>query len=161
MSWPSRSPEETFALGRALADAQQEASSPGWVVSLVGPLGAGKTQFAKGVAEGWGLAPDQVSSPTFVIANEWAAPSGLRLVHADWYRIENELELEGAGLHDWLAPATGLLVEWGDRFPACLPADRLEVRLDPGAGSAERRIEAQAGGPHSRHTLDAWSASCP
>ncbi|MAE93674.1 MAG: tRNA (adenosine(37)-N6)-threonylcarbamoyltransferase complex ATPase subunit type 1 TsaE [Deltaproteobacteria bacterium] len=161
MSWPSRSPEETRALGRNLARALAERSQGrGWVVSLIGPLGAGKTQFAKGVAEGLGVPASQVASPTFVIANEWSSPGGGRLVHADWYRIESELELETAGLHDWLAPGTGLLVEWGDRFPAALPADRLEVRIDAGAGPDDRRVEAHPGGPASREALEAWSAAC-
>lgn len=159
MSWPSRSPEETRALGRNLAQALQERSrGKGWVVSLIGPLGAGKTLFAKGVAEGLGVPAAQVSSPTFVIANEWPSPEGGRLVHADWYRVESELELEAAGLHDWLAPGTGLLVEWGDRFPAALPADRLEVHLKAGAGALDRQVSAQPGGPASRETLEAWSA---
>ncbi len=158
MPWHSRSPAETRALGRGLA-----ASSPdeGGVVSLAGPLGAGKTVLAKGVAEGLGLDPERTASPTFVIASEVGTPGGLRLVHADFYRVESADELEAAGLHDWLAPGTFLLVEWGDRFPEVLPGDRLEVRLVPLEDDSARRVEANGGGPLARAWLDRWRKRCP
>lgn len=161
-AWPSKSPAETSALGRALADALLHADGvEGWVVSLIGPLGAGKTLFAKGLAEGLGIPPARVSSPTFVIANEYQGASELRLVHADWYRIGSEAELSAAGLHDWLAPGVGLIVEWGDRFPDALPFDRLEVELNPGDGEEDRRVRATAGGPVSTLVLECWSSACP
>lgn len=125
-----------------------------------GPLGAGKTEFAKGVAEGLGLSPSQITSPTFAIANEWACPDGTRFVHADWYRVDNALDLEAAGLDDWLEPGTGLLVEWAERFSECLPIDHLEVRLEPGAEAADRLLSAEAGGVSSKAVLSAWSSSC-
>ncbi len=130
-------------------------------MSLNGPLGAGKTLFAKGLAEGLGIDPSRVSSPTFVIANEYESAAGTRVVHADWYRVEHEAELEGAGLRDWLAPDTGLIVEWADRFPEALPADRLEVELRAGAAVDEREVWATAGGPGAAAALEAWSAACP
>lgn len=161
-AWLSKSPAETSALARALAGALLEATGvKGWVVSLSGPLGAGKTLFAKGLAEGLGIPPAGVSSPTFVIANEYTAAAELRLVHADWYRIESEAELTAAGLHDWLAPGVGLVVEWGDRFPDALPSDRLEVELRLGEGEEDRRICAVAEGPVSTLVLERWSAACP
>ncbi|MCP3984255.1 MAG: tRNA (adenosine(37)-N6)-threonylcarbamoyltransferase complex ATPase subunit type 1 TsaE [bacterium] len=160
--WPSKSPAETSALGRALADALlQTGDVKGWVVSLNGPLGAGKTLFAKALAEGLGIEPSRVSSPSFVIANEYEPTSELRLVHADWYRVESEDELSAAGLHDWLAPGVGLVVEWGDRFPAALPSDRLEVELRPGEGEDDRLLCVAASGPCSTAVLEHWSASCP
>ena len=141
MRWTSRSPAKTRAAGRALASAFDEA---GAVVVLTGPLGAGKTVFAKGVAEGLGLAGDALASPTFVLASELETPGGLRLVHADLYRVESLGELEAAGWWDWLAPGTVVLVEWGERLPEALPPDRLELRLsgptpDGGARSGEAR----------------------
>ncbi len=157
----SQSPAETRALGRALAAAlDAETGNEGWVVALNGPLGAGKTEFAKGLAEGLGLSPSQITSPTFAIANEWACPGGTRLVHADWYRIENAIDLEAAGLDDWLEPGTGLLVEWGERFPEALPADRLELRLVPGDAAADRWLSAEAGGISAKAVLSAWSQAC-
>jgi tRNA threonylcarbamoyladenosine biosynthesis protein TsaE len=168
MSWRSRNPAETRALGRGLAQAAAGAAG-GLVVTLVGPLGAGKTVFAKGVAEGLGLDSARVASPTFVVAAEFDAPGGCRLVHADLYRIGDEAELEAAGWLDWLAPGTLLLVEWGDRFPEALPKDHLEVRIvrapAPEACAApdegERRVEARAGGPAAAAVLARWRERCP
>ncbi|MBW2245121.1 MAG: tRNA (adenosine(37)-N6)-threonylcarbamoyltransferase complex ATPase subunit type 1 TsaE [Deltaproteobacteria bacterium] len=161
-NWPSKSPTETSALARALAIALlQVGDGKGWVVSLNGPLGAGKTHFAKALAEGLGIDPARVSSPTFVIANEYEAAREFRLVHADWYRVESEDELMASGLHDWLAPGVGLVVEWGDRFPEALPEDRLEVELRPGEAIEDRQVCVTAAGPVSRAALERWSAACP
>lgn len=155
MPFRSRSPDETRALARALAGCVGE---EGLVLTLAGSLGAGKTVFAKGLAEGLGLDPDRVTSPTFVIAHELATPRGLRLVHADWYRVEHEEELEAAGLADWLASGTLLVVEWGERFPEALPADRLAVRLEPepSGDAGARRIEARPGGEGAEAALSCW-----
>ena len=161
MSWHSRNPDETRALARALAEALCDvAGGRGWIVSLIGPLGAGKTQFAKGLAEGLGLRERDVTSPTFVLANEWETPHG-RLVHADWYRIETFADLDAAGLPDWLEPGTGFVVEWADRFPEALPADHLRVEIHAGDDADERRIVAHGEGPISEAVLARWRALAP
>jgi tRNA threonylcarbamoyladenosine biosynthesis protein TsaE len=159
--WRSPSPDETRALARALAGA---IAADGEVVSLVGPLGAGKTVFAKGMAEGFGLPAALLASPTFTIAQEVPLPARAggprRLVHADCYRIESAGELEAAGLSDWLAPGTVLITEWGDRFAAAFGAERLEVRIrehDDGA----REVAATAFGPRAERTLARWRERCP
>jgi tRNA threonylcarbamoyladenosine biosynthesis protein TsaE len=134
------------------------------VVVLAGALGAGKTVFAKGVALGLGIPEEQLASPSFVIAAEFpsaCATGPARLVHADAYRVVHAEELEAAGLFDWLAPGCLLLLEWGDRFPESLPADRLDVHLSVGAAPEQRRVEARAGGPASRALLEAWIQRCP
>ncbi len=165
MRWISRNPADTRALAAGLAAALV---SEGGVVGLVGPLGAGKTVFAKGLASGLGIDPGVLSSPTFVIAGEFplsAAAPVERLVHADFYRVADGLELEMAGLADWLAPGTLLLAEWADRFPRDLPDDRIEVRMEPAAADPEERaVEAQAlGGPGSvsEQVLGRWRERCP
>lgn len=153
----SPSPEATRAAGRALGRAIDR---DGAVIALVGPLGAGKTVFAKGVAEGLGVDPGAVASPTFVIANEYPAPGGRTLVHVDCYRVASVGELEAAGLLDWLAPGSVVLVEWGDRFPEALPADRLRVELARGTGDASRReLSAVASGPAAEALLARWRAA--
>jgi tRNA threonylcarbamoyladenosine biosynthesis protein TsaE len=134
------------------------------VVSLVGLLGAGKTEFAKGLAEGLGLPEGRVVSPTFAIAQELALPARPgrpgRLVHADCFRLETRAELEAAGLTDWLAPGCVLVAEWGDRFEAALGSDRLEVRiLELADGS--REISGRALGPGALRTLARWRERCP
>jgi tRNA threonylcarbamoyladenosine biosynthesis protein TsaE len=154
MRWPSRSPEETRRAGAELAE---EVGRQGAIVALVGGLGAGKTVFAKGVAEGLGLPPGLLASPTFTIAQELPTAGGLRLVHADLFRIGSGAELEAVGWLDWLGPGVLLLVEWADRLPEELPSDHLEVRIlrDP-ADPGERTLEARAHGPRAAALLARW-----
>jgi tRNA threonylcarbamoyladenosine biosynthesis protein TsaE len=134
------------------------------VVSLSGPLGAGKTEFAKGLAEGLGLDPTALASPTFTIAHELPLPPHAgrpaRLVHADCFRLEAASELEGAGLDDWLGAGTLLVAEWGERFPAAFGPERLEVRIEEEADGA-RRVSARARGAAAGAVLSRWSARCP
>lgn len=144
------------AIETVLADAGAE--EPVVVVALIGPLGAGKTEWVKGLAEGLGVDPKLVASPTFVIASEY--PGRRRLAHVDLYRIESEAELEATGFVDLLAPGTVVAVEWADRFPEALPADRIEVRLARvGAGEAteEREVELRATGPVAWKGIGAWT----
>jgi len=131
------------------------------VVALVGPLGAGKTAFVQGLAEGLGVDPAEVSSPTFAIASEYPEVGGLRLVHVDLFRLESEAELEATGFRDLLAPDVVLAVEWADRLPQALPRDRLEVRIERGAGAeaTHREIFAVALGPAAAELLARWSAA--
>jgi tRNA threonylcarbamoyladenosine biosynthesis protein TsaE len=127
----------------------------GLVVGLVGPLGAGKTEWVKGLAEGLGIAPGVVTSPSFVVANEYRGRGGRRLVHADFFRVESSAELESAGLRDWLEPGAVVAAEWSDRFPEALPGDRLDVELLPETDGA-RVVTARAGGPVSGRALARW-----
>jgi tRNA threonylcarbamoyladenosine biosynthesis protein TsaE len=160
MPWHSRSPAETHALARGLAEALP---GNGGVVTLNGPLGAGKTVFAKGLAEGLGVDPARLASPTFVLASELPLGPGARierLVHADFYRIEHGRELEAAGLDDWLAPGTLLLAEWGERFAEWLPEDRLEVAL-LAEGAESRGLRVRAHGPVAEDALARWRDRCP
>ena len=113
------SPEATRAAAGALARA---VGPEGLLIALIGPLGAGKTVFAKGLAEGLGIDPAVVASPTFVIASEYPVPDGRRLAHIDLYRVESAAELEAAGFLDWLEPGVLVAVEWADRLPEALPA---------------------------------------
>jgi tRNA threonylcarbamoyladenosine biosynthesis protein TsaE len=161
----SRSAEESrraaALLGAAIAVAGGAEREP-IVVALVGPLGAGKTVWVKGLAEGLGVDPKLVASPTFVIASEYPRRGrGIRrLAHVDLYRLESEAELEAAGFLDLLAPGTVVAVEWADHFPAALPADRIEVRIErPRAdGPDVRDVELRAGGPGAWKVIGEWTA---
>ena len=117
-------PEETRALGARFAGELPA----GAVVSLEGPLGAGKTQFVKGFASAQGHG-GEVSSPTFTLVHEYAG--GARpLVHFDWYRLDEAGEVAGLGWDDYLESGETLLVEWGDRFPELLPPGAWRVRFE-------------------------------
>lgn len=120
----SHHPEETLNLGRALAAELR----PGDVLALAGDLGAGKTHFTKGLAEGLGVEAD-VTSPTFTLVHEY--PGGrLPLVHIDLYRLEEATEVLGIGLDDYLAGDGVTVIEWADKFEALMPPDVRWVRFN-------------------------------
>ncbi|MFQ5615878.1 MAG: tRNA (adenosine(37)-N6)-threonylcarbamoyltransferase complex ATPase subunit type 1 TsaE [Anaerolineales bacterium] len=97
----------------------------GDVICLIGDLGSGKTTLVQGVAAGWGSL-DQVTSPTFVLANAYRHPGGGRLFHIDAYRLSGPTEAEALDLDTMLA--TGLLVvEWADHILDALPTSYLRV----------------------------------
>lgn len=137
----SLDPEETRAAGRALG----RAALPGTVLALRGPLGAGKTQLTKGVAEGLDV-PDVVNSPTFVLMNEHVGR--IRLFHVDAYRLADPEEAFAAGLLDDRELDGVTVIEWADRLDGWLPLDRLDISLVPGVGATERRIAWEARGSH-------------
>jgi tRNA threonylcarbamoyladenosine biosynthesis protein TsaE len=106
-------------------------------VALIGPLGAGKTELAKGVAEGLGVT-SVVNSPTFVLMNEHTGR--LRLFHIDAYRLEDPEEALAAGLFDDRQAAGIAVVEWADRLGDRLPAERLELTIEPAPDGSDRRV---------------------
>ncbi len=119
----SRSPEQTRRLGARLGALLE----PGDVICLSGDLGAGKTTFVQGIAQGWGSL-DAVSSPTFVLVNMYRRADGGRLYHLDAYRLGSALEAEDLDLELMLAGGP-LLVEWPERIQAVLPKECLWVRM--------------------------------
>ena len=109
-TYTSHSPEETLALGEAWG----RAASAGWVIGLSGDLGAGKTQLAKGIARGLGVA-GRVHSPTFTLVNEYAG-GRLPLFHVDLYRLETQEQIIAAGLEEYFHPAGVSVIEWVERW---------------------------------------------
>lgn len=112
-------------------------------VVLTGDLGAGKTQFAKGFAAGIGV-DDDITSPTFNILFEYVGDE-LPLLHFDLYRLDTEDELEGIDFFGLLESGGVCLVEWGDKFPAAMPDERLDVTIDV-SDDDERVISVQGCG---------------
>lgn len=119
----SDGPAATRAIGRALG----REAAPGTLIALVGELGAGKTQLAKGVAEGLDIT-SVVNSPTFVLMNEHVGR--LRLYHVDAYRLESPEEAPAAGLIDDRQADGVVVIEWADRLDGWLPPDRLEIVIE-------------------------------
>lgn len=129
------SEEETIALGEGFAR-QLPARA---VVLLIGNLGAGKTTLAKGIVQGLGAAPpDEVSSPTFTLIHEYG--DARRVYHIDLYRLDEAREVATLGLDDLFDQEAVILIEWGERFPELMPAERWEVRLQQ-VGEDVREIE--------------------
>ena len=131
------SEEETIALGERLA----REFLPRQVVLLIGQLGAGKTTLAKGIVKGLGAAdPEEVSSPTFTLIHEYGRDG--RVYHVDLYRLDEPRELATLGLEDLFEREAVVLIEWGERFPQILPAERTEIRIAV-AEDDTRQIEVQ------------------
>ncbi len=119
----TRSAEETIELGRRIASELPRRA----VVLLIGNLGAGKTTLAKGIVSGLSDAsPDEVSSPTFTLIHEYG-----RVYHIDLYRLDRPEEIATLGLDEIFDRDAVVLIEWGERFPQLMPADRYEIRLRP------------------------------
>jgi tRNA threonylcarbamoyladenosine biosynthesis protein TsaE len=115
----------TCRLARALAKALQ----PGLVVALAGPLGAGKTRFVQATAEGLGVPADVVTSPTFVLLNEYLE-GRLPVYHFDTYRLPNANEFCDLGPDEYFFGSGVCLIEWADRVASILPRQRLEITIE-------------------------------
>lgn len=126
----------TVAVGRDLARRLR----PGTVVLLEGPLGAGKTAFARGLAEGLGCDGDDVSSPTFTIVQEYRGRC--RLQHVDLYRVAPS-EVDDLGLED-LVEGSIMAVEWPDRWTRA-PEGATRVTIEM-LGDSRRRIRIKTPG---------------
>jgi tRNA threonylcarbamoyladenosine biosynthesis protein TsaE len=126
---------------RALAAALAAVAQPGDLIGLIGELGAGKTQFAKGFGVGLGIA-DTIVSPSFVLMAEYVGR--LPLFHADLYRLADAAEALAGGLIDDRQGQGVTLVEWAERLAGALPDARLDILID-GAGDDPRRITLRPG----------------
>lgn len=120
----SHSPEQTARFGARFG----ERLTPGDVMCVSGELGAGKTTLITGIGRGWG-ALDQVTSPTFVLVNEYRRADGQRLWHLDCYRLNSGAEALAFGFDDLLAAEGVMLIEWPERILEVLPPERLNLHL--------------------------------
>src|SRR5947208_17088372 len=142
-------PAETFELGRRLGAALRE----GDFVALLGEVGAGKTLFVRGAAEGAGAEP--ATSPSFALANLYRGGK-VPLQHLDLYRLSGPAELFALGFDDLIAAPAATLCEWADRAGTALPQDRLEISLSM-TGEETRSALVAARGPRSAELLAAFA----
>ncbi|MCX7847830.1 MAG: tRNA (adenosine(37)-N6)-threonylcarbamoyltransferase complex ATPase subunit type 1 TsaE [bacterium] len=132
---------------------------PGDVIALSGPLGSGKTCFARGIIAALASNPDQFQgSPSFALVQEYPSPLAT-LCHFDFYRINSPEELLAIGWYDYLSPRHICLVEWADRFPHLLPTRSLWLRFDI-TGPHSRRI-AVASHPSTTSNLSLYPFPTP
>ena len=142
----SHSPAET----RALAARLGARLTSGDVVALNGELGSGKTEFVHGLAEGLGVPPQMVASPSFTLMHEY--PGRLTLVHVDLYRLEDLPPEILPDLEEYLSGPQVVAVEWARRLAPLLPGDYLAVHLEI-MGESDRRLTFTGHGPRSRDLL--------
>lgn len=146
----SHSVEQTRALGARLG----RILTGGEVIALIGPLGAGKTQWVKGLSDGAGVTDlDAVNSPTFVLVNEYAGR--VHIHHLDAYRLAGPAELSALGFDEMIDSGSTVVIEWADRVMSVLPEDCLTITMEI-AGLTERRIRGLSDGPTSSRLLRAW-----
>ena len=129
----TESEAETIIEGEKLG----QTLSPGAVIALYGGLGAGKTAFTRGIAEGLGIKMC-VQSPTFTIVNEY--PGEIPLFHFDMYRLETEHELFDIGWDEYIERGGVCVVEWSEKVPSAFPPDTITVKLE-NLGERKRRLE--------------------
>lgn len=117
----SFSAEDTYELGRSIG----MNANPGLVITMDGDLGAGKTLFTQGLAEGLGIT-EPVNSPTFTILQIYDT-GRLPLYHFDVYRIEDPYEMDEVGFDDFIYGEGVSVIEWSGQIDDILPDDRLEI----------------------------------
>ena len=140
MQITTHSADETQALGQKLASRL----APGDVIAYFGDLGAGKTAFTRGLAQGLGIT-DPVTSPTYTIVNEYLS-GRIPLFHFDMYRLSSSDELFDIGWEDYLSRGGVWAVEWGENVEDALQ-DAIRVTIEKDADEPDTRHITITGGP--------------
>lgn len=143
----SRSPEQTRRLGTRIGSLLAKRD----VIFLSGDLGAGKTTLVQGIAHGWGTT-DNVSSPTFVLVNEYHRKSGDILFHMDAYRLQDAAEALDLDVDNMMEDGA-LLVEWAERIQEALPKNALWINMR-WIADEQRELEFTAHGERSQALMD-------
>lgn len=148
MVFQTKSSAETIRIGKSIGSRLL----PGDVVALVGELGAGKTQFIKGLAAGVGIGnPTYISSPSFTLINEY--PGKIPFYHIDLFRLEREKEAEELGLEDYFQGGGITAIEWADKIPSLLPKEMLFIHIAY-VGKNIRSIEINGKGKRFEDLVD-------
>lgn len=138
---------QTDALGAALANALPG----GTVVALCGTLGAGKTRLVQAIAQACGVDRRTVTSPTFVLVQEY--PGRRTIYHLDAYRLNSPEEFLDLGAEEYFQSDGLILIEWADRVEACLPSDRVDIRIEVESDTA-RCFEIVGRGPRGSAAIE-------
>lgn len=142
----SKNREDTEKFGRELAKHLRA----GDTVLLDGPMGAGKSELARGIARGLGIT-GSVPSPSFTILNCYSSGS-VPLYHFDWWRVGDESELYDIGAEEYIGGDGICLIEWFEKGPSLLPENALKITIRP-TGDEEREIETVSLGDFRNITL--------
>ena len=136
----TKGPEDTRLLGREIGALLKS----GDAVAIFGELGAGKTTLVKGLAEGAGIT-DFVSSPSFVIINEYAGR--MPFYHIDLYRLEDEREIESLAIDEYFKGGGVVAIEWAERLKGSLPESCITIMIEP-VNEHERAITIEEKAPN-------------
>ena len=137
LHWPNEAACEAFARGLAAREGIGHA-----LVELHGPLGAGKTTFARHLLRALGV-PDRIKSPTYALMEPYALPTGGAATHLDFYRFADPREWLDAGLRDVFGAPGLKLIEWPDNARGLLPLADLRLAIEPQDDqSREVRVDA-------------------
>ncbi|MBU1088181.1 MAG: tRNA (adenosine(37)-N6)-threonylcarbamoyltransferase complex ATPase subunit type 1 TsaE [Candidatus Omnitrophica bacterium] len=120
----TNTPEQTIVWGKQLA----RFLKPGDVIALSGNLGAGKTTFVKGIAQGLGINKKQVNSPSYVLIREYKGKN-IELFHCDLYRLDNVEQISFLGIEDYFDREGVLVIEWAKRAGDLLPDQYLDISI--------------------------------
>ena len=160
MVFRTKSTSETIRIGKSIGSRLL----PGDVVALTGELGAGKTQFIKGLAAGVGIGnPTYVSSPSFKLINEY--PGKITFYHIDLFRLRGEKEAEELGLDDYFQSRGITAIEWADKIPSLLPEEILRIHIRY-TGENSRTLEISGEGKRYEclveelSELGIWNSEC-
>ena len=124
-----------FTLGKALKG--------GEILAITGGLGTGKTQLVKGIAQGLGIAPSEITSPTFTLIHEHEGR--LSLYHIDLYRLETPRDIESIGLEEYFSRDGIVAIEWAERAATLLPENRVDLTLSHQGGDSRQITITQRG----------------
>lgn len=149
----SHSPAQTVRLGVRLGELLQR----GDLICLAGDLGSGKTTLAQGIARGWGSL-DQVTSPSYILINEYRRVDHQRLFHLDAFRLGGTIEADLLGFHELLDAEGSMIIEWPERISELIPPDRLWVSLR-WVDELRRGLNFVAKGNRYEHILETFRAS--
>ncbi len=149
----SHSPTHTIRIGGWIGSLLQ----PGDLVLLFGTFGVGKTHFTKGLCEAFGVDQADVTSPTFVLVNNYTgdrAHDRQRINHIDLYRLEGETtDFNSIGLEELWDTDAVCIVEWAERLDQALPADYLAIQIDH-LSETKRLLRITPHGEHYRQLVE-------
>jgi tRNA threonylcarbamoyladenosine biosynthesis protein TsaE len=153
-TFDANSEQDTKRLGAALASVLPA----GTVVGLIGPLGAGKTRLVQAFATALGVPAGRVTSPTFVLINEYIG-GRLPVYHFDTYRLKNDEEFLNLGPDEYFDSGGITFIEWADRVMTLLPEDRLQITIDV-TSETQRRMTLRGTSPQMEAIVDRIDAAC-
>lgn len=133
------SEEQTLKLGEMLANQ----AGPGDVIALVGDLGSGKTTFTRGFARALGVPENQVTSPTYLLQQEYLTAKGFLIHHFDVYRLDDPDQFEDLGVGETFDSGGISVVEWADRAPDSIPRQGWWIRFSHKPDGDGRSVELQ------------------